>query len=120
MQARIIALNASYFLKAGGHYLISIKVSNKTSTLLIQIKIILFVSVHCLFNYISVFFFFGQASCIDSRIGAEEVSQNEVKKLQLEELRPAEQLTLEPYERDHACVIGGYRLPRKQKANTAT
>lgn len=43
---------------------------------------------------------------------------SEVKKLQREELKPAEQLTLEPFERDHACVVGGYRMPKKQKAAT--
>lgn len=45
--------------------------------------------------------------------------QNEVKKLQQEQLKPQEQVTLEPYERDHACVIGGYRMSRKQKSATA-
>jgi hypothetical protein len=24
-------------------------------------------------------------------------------------------VTLEPFERDHACVVGGYRMPKKQK-----
>ncbi|VVB15711.1 unnamed protein product [Arabis nemorensis] len=83
--ARIAALNASFFLKTEGHYVISIK-----------------------------------ASCIDSTIAAEAVFQNEVKKLQQEKLKPQEQVTLEPYERDHACVIGGYRMSRKQKSATAT
>lgn len=50
---------------------------------------------------------------------AEIVFSNEVKKLQADELKPAEQLTLEPFERDHACVVGGYRMPKKQKAVTA-
>ncbi|OMO71807.1 Fibrillarin [Corchorus olitorius] len=67
-QARILALNASYFLKAGGHFVISIK-----------------------------------ANCIDSTVSAEHVFQSEVKKLQQEQFRPAEQVTLEPFERDHAC-----------------
>ncbi|KAL1202879.1 rRNA 2'-O-methyltransferase fibrillarin 2 [Cardamine amara subsp. amara] len=83
-QARILALNASYFLKTGGHFVISIK-----------------------------------ANCIDSTVAAEVVFQSEVKKLQLEQFRPAEQVTLEPFERDHACVVGGYRMPKKQKAATA-
>ncbi|CAH2070225.1 unnamed protein product [Thlaspi arvense] len=82
--ARIVALNASFFLKTGGHYMISIK-----------------------------------ASCVDSTVPAEAVFANEVKKLQAEDLRPKEQISLEPYERDHACVMGGYRLPKKQKAATA-
>ncbi|XVF53555.1 hypothetical protein PTKIN_Ptkin05aG0108200 [Pterospermum kingtungense] len=80
-QARILALNASYFLKAGGHFVISIK-----------------------------------ANCIDSTVPAEAVFLNEVKKLQQEQFKPFEQVTLEPFERDHACVVGGYRIPKKQKA----
>ncbi|XP_015888510.1 rRNA 2'-O-methyltransferase fibrillarin 2 [Ziziphus jujuba] len=79
-QARILALNASYFLKAGGHFVISIK-----------------------------------ANCIDSTVPAEAVFQQEVKKLQAEQFKPSEQVTLEPFERDHACVVGGYRMPKKQK-----
>ncbi|KAM6550107.1 hypothetical protein CsatB_021783 [Cannabis sativa] len=79
-QARILALNASYFLKAGGHFVISIK-----------------------------------ANCIDSTVPAEAVFQQEVKKLQAEQFKPFEQVTLEPFERDHACVVGGYRMPKKQK-----
>jgi len=80
-QARIVALNASYFLKNGGHFVISIK-----------------------------------ASCIDSTAPAEVVFAREVKKLQAEQLKPQEQLTLEPYERDHAVVVGVYRPPPKSKA----
>ncbi|WOK98362.1 hypothetical protein Cni_G07073 [Canna indica] len=82
-QARILALNASYFLKNGGHFVISIK-----------------------------------ANCIDSTVPAEAVFAQEVKKLQAEQFKPSEQVTLEPFERDHACVVGGYRMPKKQKAAT--
>ncbi|OVA18837.1 Fibrillarin [Macleaya cordata] len=80
-QARILALNASYFLKNGGHFVISIK-----------------------------------ANCIDSTVPAEAVFAQEVKKLQQDQFKPSEQVTLEPFERDHACVVGGYRVPKKQKA----
>ncbi|GFY84171.1 fibrillarin 2 [Actinidia rufa] len=83
-QARILALNASYFLKAGGHFVISIK-----------------------------------ANCIDSTVPAEAVFAQEVKKLQAEQFKPIEQVTLEPFERDHACVVGAYRVPKKQKAAAA-
>ncbi|KAK1266175.1 Mediator of RNA polymerase II transcription subunit 36a [Acorus gramineus] len=79
--ARILALNASYFLKNEGHFVISIK-----------------------------------ANCIDSTVPAETVFAQEVKKLQADQFKPAEQVTLEPFERDHACVIGGYRMPKKSKA----
>ncbi|URE20319.1 protein TRANSPARENT TESTA [Musa troglodytarum] len=84
-QARILALNASYFLKNGGHFVISIK-----------------------------------ANCIDSTVPAEAVFAQEVKKLQAEQFKPSEQVTLEPFERDHACVVGGYRMPKKQKVSTGS
>ncbi|KAK4355456.1 hypothetical protein RND71_024427 [Anisodus tanguticus] len=83
--ARILALNASHYLKAGGHFVISIK-----------------------------------ANCIDSTVSADAVFKAEAKKLQLEQqLKPREQVTLEPYERDHACVVGTYRVPKKQKVAAA-
>lgn len=68
-QARIVSLNAQYFLKNGGKFVISIK-----------------------------------ANCIDSTASAEIVFAKEVKKLQEEQFKPQEQITLEPYERDHAVV----------------
>ena len=39
----------------------------------------------------------------------------EIKKMQAEKLKPQEQITLEPYERDHAVVIGVYRPVKKTK-----
>ncbi|DBA99491.1 hypothetical protein WJX82_000509 [Trebouxia sp. C0006] len=80
-QARIVGLNAQYFLKNGGFYVISIK-----------------------------------ASCIDSTAQPEAVFAREVKKLSEMQLKPKEQVTLEPYERDHAMVVGVYRPPPKAKA----
>ena len=56
-----------------------------------------------------------QANCIDSTESAEAVFQSEVNKLKQDQFKPYEQVTLEPYERDHACVIGGYRVPKKSK-----
>ncbi|EWM30617.1 Fibrillarin, partial [Nannochloropsis gaditana] len=79
-QARIVSLNSHYFLKNGGHVVISIK-----------------------------------ASCIDSTAAPEAVFQKEVKKLQEEKFKPLEQLTLEPYERDHAVVVATYRPAPKTK-----
>jgi rRNA 2'-O-methyltransferase fibrillarin len=73
-QARIIGMNCQYFLKNGGHFMISIK-----------------------------------ASCIDSTNEPEVVFTNEIEKLKEEGLKPEEQMTLEPYERDHSVVIGSYR-----------
>ncbi|KAG2399338.1 hypothetical protein LR48_Vigan04g147500 [Vigna angularis] len=78
--ARILGLNASYYLKAGGHFVISIK-----------------------------------ANCIDSTVPAEAVFESEVNKLKADQFKPFEQVTLEPFERDHACVVGGYRMPKKKK-----
>lgn len=56
-----------------------------------------------------------QASCIDSTAQPEAVFASEVKKLQADKLKPQEQITLEPYERDHAVVVGVYRPPPKSK-----
>ena len=79
-QARIITLNASYFLKNGGGIVISIK-----------------------------------ANCIDSTVAAEIVFAQERQKLVENQVKPKEQLTLEPYERDHAVVVGIYRAPAADK-----
>ena len=57
-----------------------------------------------------------QANCIDSTAEAEVVFAGEVKKMQAEKMKPQEQVTLEPYERDHAVVVGIYRPPPKVKA----
>ena len=46
-----------------------------------------------------------KASCIDSTAPAEAVFAQEVKKLQGEMVKPREQLTLEPYERDHCTSV---------------
>lgn len=70
-QARIVAHNAEYFLKSGGHIVISIK-----------------------------------ASCIDSTAPPEAVFAREVDVLRESKFKPIEQVTLEPYERDHAMVTG--------------
>lgn len=49
-----------------------------------------------------------KANCIDSTNVPEVVFQHEVERLKEEGLTPEEQLTLEPYERDHAVVTGTY------------
>ena len=77
-QARIIALNSHYFLKNGGHFVISIK-----------------------------------ASCIDSTAPPEAVFAKERSKLTEEGLKPLEQLTLEPFERDHVRS-GGAAARRRE------
>ena len=59
------------------------------------------------FGHASLFYF--KANCIDSTAEPAVVFAGEIKKLQSEKLKPQEQLTLEPYERDHAVVVGTYR-----------
>uniref|UniRef100_A0A672H6U5 rRNA 2'-O-methyltransferase fibrillarin n=1 Tax=Salarias fasciatus TaxID=181472 RepID=A0A672H6U5_SALFA len=49
-----------------------------------------------------------KANCIDSTAAPEAVFASEVKKMSAENMKPQEQLTLEPYERDHAVVVGIY------------
>ncbi|XP_036929306.1 rRNA 2'-O-methyltransferase fibrillarin [Acanthopagrus latus] len=56
-----------------------------------------------------------KANCIDSTAAPEAVFASEVKKMSSENMKPQEQLTLEPYERDHAVVVGIYRPPPKLK-----
>lgn len=58
-----------------------------------------------------------KANCIDSTQAAEVVFASEVAKMKNEKMKPKEQLTLEPYERDHAMVIGLYRPAKKQKTS---
>lgn len=72
-QARIVVHNAQYFLKDGGHVVISIK-----------------------------------ASCIDSTVAPSAVFVQEVQTLRESKLKPIAQITLEPYERDHAMVTAQY------------
>lgn len=80
-QARILGLNAQYFVKNGGHFVISIK-----------------------------------ANCIDSTLPAEAAFAKEVERLKAEKFNPKEQMTLEPYEKDHAVVTGIYRPTPEQLA----
>lgn len=49
-----------------------------------------------------------KASCIDSTAPPEQVFASEVQKLREDKFFPKEQLTLEPYERDHAMVSAVY------------
>jgi rRNA 2'-O-methyltransferase fibrillarin len=49
-----------------------------------------------------------KANCIDSTVDAATVFAGEIPKLQEQRIKPQEQLTLEPFERDHALVVGKY------------
>ena len=60
-----------------------------------------------------------KANCIDSTAPAEHVFAKEVQKLQAEDFKPLEQLTLEPYERDHAVVVSIYRPDKSKKQKTS-
>lgn len=104
-QARIVSLNAQYFLKNGGHFVISIKVVFHLHSIFFCTR-----NLCSTFSYHVLFF---QANCIDSTAAPEAVFAEEVKKLQADKLKPKEQLTLEPYERDHAVVVGVFRPPTK-------
>jgi len=55
-----------------------------------------------------------KANCIDSTAEAEAVFAGEVAKLRNEKFKPREQMTLEPYERDHAVVVAEYRAAAKK------
>jgi rRNA 2'-O-methyltransferase fibrillarin len=55
-----------------------------------------------------------KANCIDSTAPPETVFATEIKKLQTMQFKPAEYVTLEPYERDHAVVVGTYRPQQRQ------
>ena len=56
-----------------------------------------------------------KANCIDSTADPALVFTQEVKKLQDAQFKPMEQITLEPYERDHAVVVGAYRVSKKKQ-----
>ena len=51
-----------------------------------------------------------KASCIDSTAPPEAIFASEVQKLKESQFKPLEQVTLEPYERDHAMVSGAFCL----------
>lgn len=50
-----------------------------------------------------------KANCVDSTAAPEVVFAKEVQKLKESNFKPKEQISLEPYERDHCVVIGTYR-----------
>jgi len=56
-----------------------------------------------------------KANCIDSTVPAEHVFASQVTELRKHQFKPREQITLEPYERDHAVVTGIYRPLKSEK-----
>ncbi|XP_077301525.1 uncharacterized protein LOC143922174 [Arctopsyche grandis] len=55
-----------------------------------------------------------KASCVDSSVPADKVFSDEVNWLKKNDFKPIEQVTLEPYEKNHAMLVG---LFRPQKTN---
>ena len=53
-----------------------------------------------------------KANCIDSTAAATAVFASEVAKMKESGLKPREQVTLEPFERDHAVVTGIFKPPQ--------
>lgn len=56
-----------------------------------------------------------KASCIDSTVAPSAVFAKVREELIENQFKPLEQITLEPYERDHAIVAGTYRPGKKDK-----
>ncbi|EED44440.1 fibrillarin [Enterocytozoon bieneusi H348] len=50
-----------------------------------------------------------KASCVDSTVPADRVFANEVNWLKKHNFKPIEQVTLEPYEKNHALLVGYYK-----------
>jgi len=60
-----------------------------------------------------------KANCIDSTAPADLVIASEIKKLKTMKFKPSEFVTLNPFERDHAVVVGTYRTGGKVKESKA-
>ncbi len=57
-----------------------------------------------------------KANCIDSTAEPEAVFARKVEIMQAEKMKPQEQVTLEPYVRDHTVVVGIYRAPPRRRS----
>ncbi|KXN92665.1 rRNA 2'-O-methyltransferase fibrillarin [Leucoagaricus sp. SymC.cos] len=55
-----------------------------------------------------------KASCVDCTVPPDIVYANEVQMLKKNQFKPLEQVTLEPYERDHAMVTARYQRHQTQ------
>lgn len=56
-----------------------------------------------------------KANCVDSTKNPSEVFAMEVDRLRKDGIKPKEQLSIEPYEKDHAIVLGIFRPTKKNK-----
>ena len=53
-----------------------------------------------------------KANCVDSSKEPAKVFAEEVEKMKKDKLKPKEQITLEPFEKDHAIVVSTYKLEK--------
>lgn len=56
-----------------------------------------------------------KASCVDSSVPPETVFANEVDWLKKNQFKPMEQVTLEPYEKNHAMIVGKFKASKDNK-----
>ncbi|KAI4292630.1 rRNA 2'-O-methyltransferase fibrillarin [Pancytospora philotis] len=56
-----------------------------------------------------------KASCVDSAVPPETVFANEVDWLKKNSFKPTEQVTLEPYEKNHAMIVGLFKPAKGSK-----
>lgn len=56
-----------------------------------------------------------KASCIDSTQSPKVVFQAEIEKLKQEGLTPKKFITLDPYQKDHAMILGYFRPDQVKK-----
>lgn len=56
-----------------------------------------------------------KASCVDSSAPAEKVFADEVNWLRSNEFKPLEQVILDPYEKNHAIIVGVFRPSKANK-----
>lgn len=56
-----------------------------------------------------------KANCVDSTADPAAVYQSEIEKLKKGNLKPKSYMTLEPYHRDHAVVVGTFRKTKVEK-----
>ncbi|KAM0687817.1 Small subunit processome complex component [Conglomerata obtusa] len=56
-----------------------------------------------------------KANCVDSTRAPSEIFAMEVDKLKKDNIKPKEQIGLEPFEKDHAIVVGIFRPTKKDK-----
>lgn len=56
-----------------------------------------------------------KANCVNSAVPAETVFADEVNILRKSGIKPKEQVTLDPFEKDHAMIVGRFKPPRSDE-----